>query len=153
MLQSWFNRVRAARLWVSAVDSCSKERFSDAFQAIESIEKIIPPSNGSKADEFDPRLPLLKALVLIKLDRTEEALRLIKGLDQVLRRSTIAQLKYLRGYMSLLMQTVKYYNRFAAIDPELEPLLRLNLEDIDLDKVPSHIKRIFPIPSHSKWRE
>jgi hypothetical protein len=84
--------------------------------------------------------------------RYEEALKLINYLQEVLKPGVSAERDYLRGYLSELAHFAIANSGSHTVRSELEPLLNIELRQIELQRVPAHIKRNFPLPGHPKWQ-
>jgi hypothetical protein len=152
MIVNWINRLRASRRWIRALDLAAKERFEAALAEVHSIENLaLHQTHGTT--EFDIHLQLLKAWLLIEVKKPRDAIPIIVRLDQLFGSGAQSPLReYLRGYISLLAQHVVHAVPADAGKPELSSLLKFDVTQINLDRVPKHIKQKFPLPTHPNWQ-
>ena len=150
MIGRWANRIGASKKWVQALDLASRRQFEQALGLVEAIETLSPRGSNPRPTKFSVDVDVLKACLLSNLNRHEDALKLIVHLNSVFEGKTSMEKEYLEGYLSELAHFVIHRSGLSA-PRELEALLQKDLNSIDLERVPQHLKSKFPLPAHPRW--
>jgi hypothetical protein len=144
MIKALLRRWKLAIAWDQALDLAAHHKFVEALKKISLIEDI--GKDLSKQTEFSVRMRILKAVILFNLKRWQEALNVIEHLQPILTKKGIGpQSKYLAGYVSWLAREIIDQSGKKEFETRLRPILTFDLHEIDLNKVPAHLKRKFPL--------
>jgi hypothetical protein len=149
-----FNRVRAARWWVKALDLASKAQYEQALEYLKLMEATDLSSRTGGVSRYEVYGRLLKALLLVDTNRYDEALDVLEAVVHQIDSITSMndELKYLRCYASVLGHEAANHLVELRRNTGFESLFTINYRTVDLKRVPLHIKRKFPLRTHPNWQ-
>jgi hypothetical protein len=130
---------------VKALSLTSESQYGQALHYLQLVEKHLPANEGERYRFYRQ---LLKGYVLGGLGRRDEAL---KTLSEFQRDVTALgyetdELKYLRCYAASVG------NDILKSSGAGQPPFSIDHAGFDLSKVPSHVRRHFPLRYHPRWR-
>jgi hypothetical protein len=144
MLTRLVRSAKPAIQLVNAFSATSEKRYVDALGHLAQIGRV---------GETDHEVRLLKGLLCVRLSRFPEAFR-----EYVAAYDLISSSPRLSGPAKAYLETVAARGALYAADrlppderPGLGVMRPAELSEIDLNRIPEHIKRNFPLPEHPDW--
>jgi hypothetical protein len=143
--------VRLARWWDGALTATSRSEYENALHYLNLMEGVGVDADGGAISRYGIFYRVLRGFVLISLNRRKEAggvlMEAARQLNSI--RNPSDEIKYLICYVNILMQSVNIDQNCL----DREHLSTFNYEEVDLAKVPAHVKSKFPLRYHPKWKE
>lgn len=146
MFKRIINSIRGARLWNQALDASAEGRSEDALRCLDAM----PILGGLKTEVDMLRAYLLRdtGKLQISYDLCEQLVRKLshdQALDDNVR-------KYATSYVRWLAQ-LNYDELFPKKENLRPDWLRMELDGLDMTKVPTHWQLNFPLRIHPDFKE
>jgi len=152
-----FKRFKIVILVNKAYQAAAYTRYEEALDCLQAAETLGLSKYYKPWTKMSAQAYLLKASVLIHLNRYEEALRMLVVLQEFFlsQQNQTTELKYLECFAGVLAreplrsQELKY-SKLAMRGFEV---FKTPYDAVNLSAVPTHLKRKFPLRSHPAWAE
>jgi hypothetical protein len=140
-------RVRAALWWNKALDLAAHGAYERALGYVEAFENTY--SGLPKGSKYGTYSKLLKGFILVNLSRFDQALCVLATAQKQMQSipNPNPELEYLMCYAGGLGRSAMILSGKVADTP----LFIEDFDRVDLDRVPAHIKRKFPLRTHPCW--
>jgi hypothetical protein len=147
----FFRRFLVAKHWVKARTYASREDCENALVSLKWLEEHGAFSGPKGITRLGVYGGLLRSLCLTRVKRYDSAMEELAPLQRFLQDGTSEESRYLRCYAARLIAYAVTQLSPQTLPTDVRILSSLDYASVDLTKVPSHVKKNFPLDEHPQW--